>query len=360
LVNHRLSGAIGIAGLAALLAVPGVAAAKPKSVSMGTPTTSAKNFQKFGADVNDFFPHGITIRAGQKVKFVPSGFHSINIPKKGDGPLPLIVPSPTIANNNDEAGAPFWFTTAGLPAVGFNPDLATVANFGKKFSYNGKKGIESGLPLGAAPKPITVTFKKTGKYTYYCDIHPGMTGTVTVKKKKAKIPSGKADKKRLKKQIKRDLKIAKALPGSQVPGNTVDVGVAGKHGVEFFGFLPGNLNVGVGTTVNFTMTPGSYETHTATTGPGDIEDATSYLGALAKSFEAPLVDPRASYPSDPPPAGPATLTPTLHGNGFWNTGGIDSNPSPLPLAGSVTFGQAGTYTFYCLVHPFMKGTVTVQ
>ena len=34
--------------------------------------------------------------------------------------------------------------------------------------------------------------------------------------------------------------------------------------------------------------------------------------------------------------------------------------SPLPEAGAVTFGAPGTYDFYCLIHPFMKGTVTVQ
>jgi plastocyanin len=26
----------------------------------------------------------------------------------------------------------------------------------------------------------------------------------------------------------------------------------------------------------------------------------------------------------------------------------------------VTFAAAGTYNFYCLIHPFMKGTVVVQ
>jgi plastocyanin len=357
LVRHRVSAAAGIGALAALLAVPGMAAAKTKSVSMGTPTSAAPKFQAVGADVNDFFPHGVTIRAGQKVKFVPSGFHSLNIPKKGGGPLALIAPTSTPANSTDANGAPFWFN--GQPTLGFNPGLLTN-NFGKKFTYTGKKGIESGLPAGAALKPITVKFKKAGRYTYFCDIHPGMKGTVTVKKRKAGIPSAKADRKRLKKQIARDLKIAKGLPKSTVAGNTVDVGVAGKHGVEFFGFLPGNLTVPVGTTVNFTMTPGSYEAHTATAGPGDINDPNSYIGALAKAFEAPVIDPRATYPSDPPNAGPAVLTPASHGNGFWNSGAIDANPSPLASSNSVTFGQAGTYTFYCLIHPFMKGTVTVQ
>jgi plastocyanin len=37
-----------------------------------------------------------------------------------------------------------------------------------------------------------------------------------------------------------------------------------------------------------------------------------------------------------------------------------SNASPLPASGAVTFGAPGSYDFYCLIHPFMKATVTVQ
>ena len=71
---------------------------------------------------------------------------------------------------------------------------------------------------------------------------------------------------------------------------------------------------------------------------------------------------QAVYPSDPPPAGPAALTPTLHGNGFWNSGALDlvKRDAAAAVATSVTFAAPGTYNFYCLVHPFMKGTVVVQ
>ena len=34
--------------------------------------------------------------------------------------------------------------------------------------------------------------------------------------------------------------------------------------------------------------------------------------------------------------------------------------SPLPASNSVTFTAPGTYQFYCLIHPFMHGTVIVQ
>ncbi len=34
--------------------------------------------------------------------------------------------------------------------------------------------------------------------------------------------------------------------------------------------------------------------------------------------------------------------------------------SPLPASNRVTFAAAGTYQFYCMIHPFMHGTVVVQ
>jgi plastocyanin len=107
------------------------------------------------------------------------------------------------------------------------------------------------------------------------------------------------------------------------------------------------------------MSKGSYEAHTATFGPGTPgAEPQSYLGQIAASFEgAPVLDPRGVYPSD---VTPQTLTPALHGNGFWNSGVLDkASGTPLPDSASVTFGAAGTYTYYCMIHPFMRGTVTV-
>jgi plastocyanin len=34
--------------------------------------------------------------------------------------------------------------------------------------------------------------------------------------------------------------------------------------------------------------------------------------------------------------------------------------TPLPPANAVRFSQAGTYQIYCLIHPFMHATITVQ
>jgi plastocyanin len=221
--------------------------------------------------------------------------------------------------------------------------------------------VASPIPFEDNPKPLTVKFAKAGKYTYYCDLHPGMKGVVRVVGKSHKIPSSKADAKALKAQIDRDFKIAKGLNKTPMPPNVISVGYAGADGVEFFGYLPTTTTVPVGTTVKFQMSPKSYESHTATTGPGDpIKDPNSYLGVIAASFFSPQFVPQGVYPSEPFGT-TATLTQTSHGNAFWNSGALDNVAgSPQPTSNSVTFAAAGTYQFYCMVHPQMHGTVIVQ
>lgn len=344
-------------GMVALF--PAVTQAATRTVTMGTPPDQQKTFQSTGSDVNDFFPHGVTIHAGDRIRFVPAGFHTVEIPPKGSDPVSFVTPNGRkVAGAKDAAGAAFWFN--GLDEMGLNPVVFTGL-FGKKVTYKPAKGLQTGLPLAPKPKPVTVRFKKVGKVTYYCTIHPGMKGTVRVKKRGTRIPSVKQHRKAVRAQVKRDLKIAKGLAKRVVPAGTVDLGEAGAHGVEYFGMLPGTITVPRGTTLKFRMTPGSYEAHTATFGPGNPEtEPASYLGVLTKSFESPVIDARALYPSERPGT-TASLSGALHGNGFWNTGVLDAAAaSPPPDANSVKFDTAGKYTYWCLIHPFMKGEVVVQ
>jgi plastocyanin len=359
-VTGRCRAAVG--AMVIVLVLPAAAQARTKAVDMGIPPSSNKAFEKLGLplDVNDFFPHGITINKGDKIRFMPVGFHSFDFPARGDDMLPLIAPNgEKVTGLNDAGGSPFWFN--GQDQVGFNPALLPPGAFGKKLSYNGSKRVASGLPLAEDLKPVTVTFKKIGRHTYYCNIHPGMKGTVTVRPKGKRVPSKAADKKAVKRQVASSIKTAKTLPKATPPANTVNVGVAGKGGEELFAFVPSQMTVPTGTTLNFRMSPGSYDLHTATTGPGNPEsEPNSYLGQIAASFQSPTFDPRAVYPSEQPPA-IATLTPALHGNGFWNSAVMDTAAgNPLPASNSVTFGAPGSYDFWCMIHPFMKATVKVQ
>jgi plastocyanin len=343
-----------------VLIVPASASAATRVVNMGTPPSAGKSFQKFGVDVNAFFPSTTTVHRGDSVRFLPVGFHTLDLPAKGGRGIPLIVPqgSQVVSGAVDAAGAAFWFN--GQPLLNFNfPALAPVG-FGKTFTYTGAKRVESGLPVSAKPKPVTVKFAKTGTFTYYCDVHPGMKATVRVLAKSKAVPSARAHARSIKHQIALDLARSKNLGKTTPPANTVDVGVAGKGGTEFFGMAPATTTVPVGTTLTFRMSPGTYETHTATFGPGNIDDRSSYIGGIAASFASAAISPLAVYPSDPPGT-VAGLTPTLHGNGFWNSGAMDQvAASPPPAANQVTFSAPGTYTYHCLIHTFMKGTVVVQ
>jgi plastocyanin len=345
--------------MASLAAVPGVASAATKTVDMGAPVSAQKALQHAGSDANAFFPSSVSVHVGDKVKFVPTGFHTVELLGKGAKPTPLLSPTGQPSAESDAAGAAFWFN--GQPQVGFTPSLLK-ALYGKSVSYNGSKSIQSGLPLANKPKPFTVTMKKAGTFTYLCTIHTGMKGTIKVLAKSKPVPSAKADGKRVAAQTAAALKVAKGLAATKPPANTVSVGAAGAGGVESYSFFPSSLTVAAGTTVTFAMAKASYEVHTATTGPGDPEkDPKSYLGTLAASLNSPAFASAAIYPSDVPGA-PAALTTTSHGNGFWNSGALDtaSATAQLPSSNAVTFAAPGTYQFYCMIHPFMHGTVTVQ
>ncbi|MCW2997063.1 MAG: hypothetical protein JWN65_612 [Solirubrobacterales bacterium] len=342
-----------------VLVTPAAAQALTKQVGMGPPPAVQRVLQRqYTSDANAFFPRQTTIRAGDSVRFVPYGFHTADIPARGKTPTPLFAPTgKPVTGALDAAGAPFWFN--GQPQLGFAPPLL-VSVFGKRQTFSAARGFQTGVPLANNPKPATVTFRTPGTHTYYCDVHPGMKGSIRVVPRNRAIPSRQADARRAKAQADAAVRVAKTLAGTQGQGTTVSVGLAGAGGVEYLDFKPNAVSVPVGGTVTFTMPAKSTEAHTATTGPGNPEDPRSYVGALAVSFGSPVPAPAALYPSDPPPA-VAALSLTSHGNGFWNSGVLDAAAaSPPPSKNAVSFSQPGTYSFTCLIHPFMKATVNVS
>lgn len=346
-------------GAAVALAMPAAAQAAQRTVFMGVPPANQKAFQALKSDVNAFFPSAVRIRTGDTVAFAPAGFHSVDLPPRGGRVLPLITPTgKKVTGVNDEAGAPFWFN--GLDEVGLNR-LLLQSRFGKTVRLTPQR-LRSGLPLADKPKPMNVRFPRAGLFRYYCNVHPRMSGTVRVVGKGTRADSARSVAKRVKAQVSAALAEARRVPAAtKPPANTVSVGAEGRNGVTFFDFVPKTVTVPVGTSMRFAMPATSTEDHTATAGPGDpAKEPNSYLGALAGSFQRPAFDPRATYPSEKPPA-IGSLSPALHGNGFWNSGVMDANAgSPPPPVSAVTFAAAGTYRFFCLIHPFMSATVTVQ
>ena len=152
------------------------------------------------------------------------------------------------------------------------------------------------------------------------------------------VPSAHADAAARKAEYAAAIKQAKQLAKFTPPANTF---VAGHDSgsVSWFRFFPRAQTVSVGQTVHFSISSKS-EIHTVTLGAG-----TPYFDAIEKDLvmaqPQPTGPPRLQFspliflPSDPalPP-----YTGPNHGNGFLNTGVLDTNPSsPPPASVDVTF-----------------------
>jgi plastocyanin len=341
------------AGVVGLLST-GVASARTKIVTAGPPglhLVSKAFATKYSPDANDFFMRRVTINQGDTVSFLINGFHTVDLPVKGGQDLPFIVPGANVSGDKDSAGKLFWFN-GHVPSLGINFKLLSPIGGS---TYNGSARVDSGIFTGSGnPPPFPVKFTKPGTYKYFCDVHPGMVGFVVVRPTGMKVPTAAQDAAALASQAKTDIAGLKAAAKLKPSGNRVSLGSAGPNGIEDFAMFPSKLSVKVGATVTFVMPRDSREVHTATFGPA------AYLKAANASITSPSPEQQVWYPSDPP--GTITLAGSrTHGNGFVNTGVLDSDPAtPQPSSGKIKFTKAGTYHYICLIHTFMKGTIVVH
>ena len=337
------------AAAGALFAFADVASAHTHLVwAGGTPKFQKQLEHRFGAQANDFFPHVVTIHPGDAVEWqgMSIGFHTVDVPGKGEGDIPFTIATDTkAANLTDHAGNPFWFN--GQPNLALNPLLYAPSGGS---TYDGTTRAESGLPLDK-PVPFTLTFTKPGRYVYFCDVHSDMRGVVVVAPKGSPIPSATHQADTVAAQQARDLEIARELERTRVRKG-VSLGAAGAHGVEILRMFPRSLHVRAGATVTFSLPAASGETHTVTFGPG------AYLKPLQSSIAGPTPTATAVYPSSR--SGPIPV-PGTHGNGFANSGLLDRDRDSRPPAKArFRFTAPGRYHYVCLLHPFMTGTIFVS
>ena len=125
--------------------------------------------------------------------------------------------------------------------------------------------------------------------------------------------------------------------------------------VAWFRFFPATRTIAAGQSVHFVIDSKS-EIHTMSFGPQATPD---FVMVQPQPAGPPRLQfsPYVFLPSDPaiPP-----YTGTNHGNGFFNTGIIDTNPaSPPPSSVDVTFTTPGSYTYECTIHPGMQAKIVV-
>jgi plastocyanin len=305
-----------------------------------------------GAGYNIFLPEEITINVGDRIFFENSmGFHTISF-LSGEPVKPAFVPAPegVAAPATPQAAA------ADKPQLMFNPEIVLPAGNG---SYDGTGYVNSGVPLDPSAPPFVLTFTKPGTYDYICLIHQKlMKGKVTVQaagsavaKDQAAIDQEVAAKiAELDQQAKTLLDEANAATATPTADGAHEVWMGvGKDYIDYFNFVPYELNVKAGDKVRW-LWKSSQEPHTVTflggaPAPEDILVQPQQAGP-------PLffVNPNSIYASD--------KQGEYAGDGLVNSGylggqdieALSAVPIDLPDSYELTFTAAGEYKYYCILH----------
>jgi plastocyanin len=130
--------------------------------------------------------------------------------------------------------------------------------------------------------------------------------------------------------------------------------------VQYNAFLPDNLTINAGDTIVFTKNTAEAHTVTFNIPREPISDFLRYRSGDLQVVEA---NPRFFLPSPPregppPPLGaPVDVSLTFDGNGFFNSGSLESPNDIFRVA----FTKPGVYTYACMFHlAHMKGTIMVK
>lgn len=344
-----------VCGLAALVLLPPAAAtAKTFTVDVGPPGKLPAHL-----DMGAFFPSALTIHVGDSIRFQINGLHDIAYLPPGMPRPPLAIPEPggMPSDASDATGAPFWFDSA--PRIQLNPTVVRPAGGAV---LDPTAFANSGLPsLTKLRETYRLRFTHPGIYRLYCLVHRGMSVLVHVAPRSHPIRSPAQVRTTAQTQVRAALRLAHRLAHFNPAPLTVLAGHdAGS--VMWMRFFPEHLRVRVGQTVAFKV-DSMMEAHTFTFGPE------AYTGAIERTLIEPqpagdglpalVFNPLGAYPSEPPRS-PLIYTGANHGNGFLNSGLLDTDPhTPNPASVRITFTTPGTYHFECVVHPDMDGTITV-
>jgi plastocyanin len=125
-----------------------------------------------------FFPHNVTIKAGQSVTFSSRSTTELHTVTFGPAAVVTQLENTFVAPLNTGAAGPPIFTENPLGAFPSDPPPLPPydgTNHGNGFLNAG--GLQVGGPGGST---ATITFTKPGVYKFDCLVHPGMDGTVTV------------------------------------------------------------------------------------------------------------------------------------------------------------------------------------
>jgi plastocyanin len=274
-----------------------------------------------------------------------NGFHNVRFVGEGGGVIPFaLIPGV------DDVDIPQINPAAAFP---------TIDNGG---TYTGGP-MNSGLPAGVPGGPTdagglfsVVMDVEPGSYTYMCDVHPGMVGVINVVVDDVEIP----DTVEVALQAKTEIDLALAAGNEEVQAgietsfsgvNTADEtgvvhvqtgsGTTGRTTVNrFFAFT---TVIEVGQSVTWTIPEGSVDPHTVTWPPLRGQD----IAPIPQDGGPPILGFGPGFT-------PLVPESVVQGTNF-NSGLLFPGQSF-----TLSFQEAGAYSFVCNIHPGMEGTVVVM
>ena len=289
------------------------------------------------AVANQFGPRTLAINVGDTVTWTIAGFHTVTLPS-GPPPQP---PRATLAPGDVD------FTFVALPAGGS--------------SFDGTQWLSSGLPQDPSQATYRVTFTKAGVFDYVCLVHPGMHASLVVLPEGAGLPeTPAAAKARGQAELGRTADSAAALGMNAVSGRVGPVhletlGLNDGDGASYEGFAYKDITVARGDWIAWTMAD-PQEAHTVT--------------FLSGAAPPEVIQPRPNAAGPPNlvipaavnlPQGGSTYTGTgIVSSGILTEGGLGPGSKGRTSWGVKIDAAPGKYTYICLIHPFMVGTVTVS
>jgi plastocyanin len=347
-------------------------AAGPKTFKIGVDNAAPKGHNWLYVD---FFPRqGVKVHRGDVVDFSWNkgsldGAHTVALLPSGASPLPLVTP------DTDDGPAQL----EGNPAV-FGPSDPTCGSAANPCAYNGSKRVTSGfapnapgneffvkLNLPASKDPVAVNF--------FCELHPGMQGSVTVVPDATPRSTPDQVEDAAQAQFRADTKAAfdteedveSHAVGRDSDGNrtvTVIAGTATQY-VEIAEMLPRRVKIDGGDKVKY-VTRTIRDVHTVTFPQGAGSNG---VDPIVNVCEASPVDTPASSPFscaspadfethiNPQPQGATVITSKTT---VGSSGIIGAPTPPFPNTFTFTFPNEGTFAYQCRIHDHMVGTVIVK
>ena len=343
-----LAGVLMVGVLAGVL-IPRITA-RAQDMGAQTYTVIAGDGTLYNTQVLAFAPQSLQVHRGDTVVWrITGGFHNVHFEQQ---PSELVVAPDVDGKVTPQLNPAVLFPTTqdGAPYQGGD--------------------VNSGLSLDPAnmqPTFSLVMDLEPGSYPYFCDLHPGMLGTVTVVDDTTAIPSPVEALAEAATELEAQggQGIQAAMQQSMQPPTFSDDGAlqisAGLQpgAAHVFGFFPSVAVIKAGQSVTWTVPENSREPHFVAWPPpppgSEFEVVPQNAGppvvALGKNF----------YPSTPSGSeisvGDSFNSGALLPAGF---GGPDFTGEGL-VGPSFTlkFTEPGVYNYLCFIHPGMQGVVVV-